>query len=407
MTTTARAEDVLEFTMSDGSSWRLAGWRRVMTWLSELATFWEWMPRSTVADPANVRGNSPIRYQQVIADAEQLRSRGGVPRDLSTSVAQWFHGQYVPSHPRSERGKLIAAIREEAGDEAALFAFSLMGNLVSANAASSISQLRGAMLVACPEVAKAAPKARNHNEDRRRFEAMLSALEHEEDVRQLERERHWNETVKQAGGAALKWSQRRAQRYQRYLAKARRTEQRAVDSIKSVEIAYREHMGLKAPVEYWSDKATQHRKAEFWARIWVIAFFLITLPGMAFAFNETGVALIRQALEVRPEGAAPFPNAIFLIASAGLASCAGVVFWAGRLLTKLYLSQHHLRQDAEERATMTETYLALIENSAASTEDRQVILNALFRNTPDGIVKEEGGLDPSIAAALGKFLAKP
>ncbi|MNE58137.1 hypothetical protein D3C80_1531500 [compost metagenome] len=84
-----------------------------------------------------------------------------------------------------------------------------------------------------------------------------------------------------------------------------------------------------------------------------------------------------------------------------------MVFWAGRLLTKLYLSQHHLRQDAEERATMTETYLALIENSAASTEDRQVILNALFRNTPDGIVKEEGGLDPSIAAALGKFLAKP
>jgi len=83
------------------------------------------------------------------------------------------------------------------------------------------------------------------------------------------------------------------------------------------------------------------------------------------------------------------------------------LFWAGRLLTKLYLSQHHLRQDADERATMTTTYLALTAEQAASDGDRTIILNALFRNTPDGIVKEDGGLDPSIAAALGKFLAKP
>ena len=193
----------------------------------------------------------------------------------------------------------------------------------------------------------------------------------------------------------------------RYTRQARRNDRRAIESIRGVETAYREQMGLAAPVEYWKVKATQHRKSEFWARIWVIAFFALTLPGMAYVFYATGVALIDQALMPRPEGAPPFPNAIFLIASAGLASCAGLAFWAGRLLTKLYLSQHHLRQDADERATMTETYLALIENSAASTEDRQVILNALFRNTPDGIVKEEGGLDPSIAAALGKFLAKP
>ena len=121
------------------------------------------------------------------------------------------------------------------------------------------------------------------------------------------------------------------------------------------------------------------------------------------AFWNVGWTLINLAIQ---PGAKPLPPGVYVVASAGLGSAAAVLFWAGRLLTKLYLSQHHLRQDAEERATMTETYLALIENQAADSEDRLVILNALFRATPDGIVKEEGGLDPSIAAALGKYLAK-
>ncbi|MNT53094.1 hypothetical protein D3C72_1901650 [compost metagenome] len=83
-----------------------------------------------------------------------------------------------------------------------------------------------------------------------------------------------------------------------------------------------------------------------------------------------------------------------------------MLFWLGRLLTKLYLSQHHLRQDAEERATMTTTYLALTEVSAPGDADRQIVLNALFRNTSDGIVKEEGGFDPNVAAVLGRLLAR-
>ena len=217
----------------------------------------------------------------------------------------------------------------------------------------------------------------------------------------------WESKLQDAYAAYVGWARRRSTRWGKMTRSWEDRHHAAARSIRAVEDTYREHMGLKAPVEYWKAKAGQHEKSEIRARAWVIAFFVITLPAMAVAFGVTGSALIEKALEIRPQGAPPFPTAIFIIASAGLASCAGLVFWAGRLLTKLYLSQHHLRQDAQERATMTETYLALIENGAATEADRQVILNALFRNTPDGIVKEDGGLDPSIAAALGKFLAKP
>jgi hypothetical protein len=44
---------------------------------------------------------------------------------------------------------------------------------------------------------------------------------------------------------------------------------------------------------------------------------------------------------------------------------------------------------------------------AASDVDRTIILNALFRNTSDGIIKEDGGLDPSLSAGLARLLAKP
>ncbi|WP_312147429.1 DUF6161 domain-containing protein [Brevundimonas sp.] len=217
----------------------------------------------------------------------------------------------------------------------------------------------------------------------------------------------WEGKLQDAYAAYVGWARRRSTRWGKLTRSWEDRHNAAARSIRAVEDTYREHMGLKAPVEYWKAKADQHETSENRARAWVIAFFIITLPAMGVAFGATGSALIEKALEIRPQGAPPFPTAIFIIASAGLASCAGLVFWAGRLLTKLYLSQHHLRQDAQERATMTETYLALIENGAATEADRQVILNALFRNTPDGIVKEDGGLDPSIAAALGKFLAKP
>ncbi|MGH7018978.1 MAG: DUF6161 domain-containing protein [Brevundimonas sp.] len=398
---------ILNFRMFDGSSWRLVGWKAVIKWLEELATFWDWMPSSPVPDPGNIRGNTPQRYQQLIVEATNLRAQGRPPAELYGYISNYLMDGYSPVHPRSERGQILNAIRRDAGDEATLFAFALLGGLVSPGNMSTPAQMRGATLAVNPELLTVSDSSAQLVAERRRFRDAMARLVGTEEEAQLDRAAEWSEHLRNAGEAGRKWSQTRARRWLRYARLARSRNDHAVQSIQTVEIAYKEQMGLAAPVKYWKDKADQHRRSERWALGWVLLFFAAALPGLAYAFNETGIALIRSALEVRPQGTPPFPNAIFLVASAGLASCAGLIFWAGRLLTKLYLSQHHLRQDAEERATMTETYLALIENRAASPDDRQVILNALFRNTPDGIVKEDGGLDPSIAAALGKFLAKP
>ena len=50
---------------------------------------------------------------------------------------------------------------------------------------------------------------------------------------------------------------------------------------------------------------------------------------------------------------------------------------------------------------MTTTYLALTKGSAATDDThRQIILTALLHNSSDGIVKDDSGFDPSLAAIL-------
>jgi Family of unknown function (DUF6161) len=73
------------------------------------------------------------------------------------------------------------------------------------------------------------------------------------------------------------------------------------------------------------------------------------------------------------------PIALYVVISGGLLLLSTLAFWVGRLLTKLYLSEHHLRNDAEERAVMATTYLALNHEGIALEADRQVVLAAMFR----------------------------
>lgn len=76
----------------------------------------------------------------------------------------------------------------------------------------------------------------------------------------------------------------------------------------------------------------------------------------------------------------------------------------------LFLSQLHLEKDARERVVMTEAYFAMSQRGfLTKAESELLVLNALFRQAGDGIVKDEGvGLSlPDLVANLPKASAKP
>lgn len=396
----ARPEDVLEFRLPDGSTWRLTGWARVTAWLTELAMFWDWVAGSTEADPANVRGHTPHRYYAVISESERLRQSGRPPSELLPAIQQHFGDAYAPVHPESERGKILARIKDVAGQEAFLFAFAFLARLLSLANSASPNQLRGATLAASPELMSITLKSAALDGPRRKLEQQLVELRDAEDALQLERQRVWDETLQAISLSGQTWAKDHGRRWVSYMRHSRKRSHNAIFKINATHQAYTEKMKLKGPVQYWKDKAKGHVIGEIIFGIGVLIFFPVAIGVIGNAFWRLGQYLLTTPTETLPPG-------IYFIASAGLATLAGLVLWIGRLITKLFLSQHHLRQDANERATMTTTYLALMTEGAASEVDRSIILNALFRNTSDGIVKEDGGIDPGLSAALARILAKP
>jgi hypothetical protein len=70
------------------------------------------------------------------------------------------------------------------------------------------------------------------------------------------------------------------------------------------------------------------------------------------------------------------------------------------------MSNVHLRTDAEERVTMANTYLSFLRNEAdALNEDsRRLILDALFRSSATGIVKDDG-MPPTAIDAIARLFS--
>lgn len=147
---------------------------------------------------------------------------------------------------------------------------------------------------------------------------------------------------------------------------------------------FREKMTLRSPVEYWRDRATRHRdRAEN-----LLKATFGSIGGLAVVVGFGTFLVFRTSVDPgKPEA--------WKLAILGFVGVLGV--WAVRLIVRMFLSDRHLSIDAEERVTMVQTYLALMEDKKVPTdEDRKLILQPLFRPASDGIVKDEGPPHPAL-----------
>lgn len=158
-------------------------------------------------------------------------------------------------------------------------------------------------------------------------------------------------------------------------------------SMSDLRKAFRDEMAMRAPAEYWTTKETHHKTMS-----WVSG--AAAFGGMLIASLMIG-RLLAGVLESTPVGQGPDSWRLALVGLIGLFSV-----WAIRLVVRSYLSNLHLAGDAAERRVMIQTYLSLLESGAAvGDQDRQLILQALFRPATDGIVKDEG-VPPSVVDFL-------
>ena len=112
---------------------------------------------------------------------------------------------------------------------------------------------------------------------------------------------------------------------------------------------------------------------------------LMSFGGIASAAVLLGW-LIRDLLRTTTMNTAPETWRVAVLFLIGV-----FAVWGVRLFVRMFLSHLHLSTDAAERVVMVRTYLSLLEGDRlTSKEDRQLILQALFRPASDGIVKDEG-----------------
>ncbi len=149
-------------------------------------------------------------------------------------------------------------------------------------------------------------------------------------------------------------------------------------AMENLRKTFREEIALRAPADYWETKRKGHRTMS-WAT-GILSF--IAIGGSAAGL----LWLIHDLVNKTPADKQPDAWRIAMVVLVGV-----FALWGARLIVRMFLSHLHLLTDAAERVVMVKTYLSLLEgDQLADKEDRQLILNALFRPAADGIVKDEG-----------------
>lgn len=357
---------------------------------------WSWLFSGDLRDPGNAPHRVDSRLNELRNQINNWKNNNTRLRDAVDNVRSYYSqsGDGLLAHD-GEIGERIHLIKEKLGAQPAATAYSFAKGWVQLGQTNSIDSLSAIILLAVPGLADAEGLEARLSAERRNYS---SAVRRQMDfARSAEKQRsdQWEHLKNDGRAEVVRWIRKEAVRWRRLRRAESKASESAIESIKSVELAYNEYMKLKAPADYWRKKSENHKTAEGNAKTALYWFFPMASIIVATVFCGVAIVLLNGPRDVE--------TPVYFVLSAGLALFGGLVFWVGRILTRLYLSEHHLRKDAEEREVMTTTYLALTKDAAAEANDRQIILAALFRNSSDGIVKDDGAGEASLAGLLARL----
>ena len=148
------------------------------------------------------------------------------------------------------------------------------------------------------------------------------------------------------------------------------------NTLSDIAQTYDEKLALQSSVSYWKGKRKSHTKVMLAVGVGTLVLALLTGGGFIYAAHSL-LNVTASQVELWRLGV------ILAISTFGI--------WITRLAAKIFISNLHLRTDADERITMIQTYLALLrEGSGPRDEERQLILQTLFRPSNTGFIKDEG-----------------
>lgn len=373
----------------------------LIQWIQAEQNFWIWIQQRPQGNHENFQREALNRINEALNAAQQSQqhiqsNQQHSQQQLEISrdrIQQAFQHHKLP-HSSTPMAKRIDVYRKEAGDQAA--SYFLAVNMTSGSGqpqfqVQDFAAWRG-MFEGLLErfqiphfTAKGKKAAAEQSFDQLRTKAEQLLGEKTEAYDALHRDyQSLAESIRStAGDQASGFESAQGQRQSAFDQLKASHE----DAMEALRKTFREELALRAPAEYWRGKREGHLK---WAWVSGIASF----AGIGGAALGLGLQ-IHSLLSKTPVNTAPETWRLAVLALVGV-----FTVWALRLLVRMFLSHLHLLTDAGERVVMVQTYLSLLEGDhLTSKEDRQLILQALFRPATDGIVKDEG-VPFSLAEAL-------
>lgn len=355
---------------------------------------WAWMREAS--EPSGNQMRMLERIAQLRSEVDSAQAHGRPLAAMVSDLPAWYApGSSNIVHRASRIGIDLLQIKDMIGHNPAAFAYSFSRGWANLGQVTSIPMLQAVLTLAHPGFASAAEAMERLKSERERYRSEIRRITREAAQAEENRAAALLEAFRTGRRDVLRWGGKRAVRWRRYSTDQQARGAAAVDALHLVTKTYEERMALQAPSTYWRLKAKAHKRAEGQAALSLAVFFALAIGGLSFGFYETARYFL--ALPTDPR------SSVYFVASAGLATIAGLILWIGRLLSRLYLSEHHLRKDAEERRIMTTTYLALMRKAGVGEADRSTILAALFRSSSDGIVKDDGAGDIGISSLVSRF----
>ena len=369
----------------------------LIRWIQTEQNFWIWIQQRNFGNHENFQREALSQINEALNCAQQSQQHiqsnpQHSQQQLEVSrdrIQQAFQQRKLP-HSSTPLAKRVDAYRMDAGEQAASYFLAININPTNGQPqfqANEFLAWRGLFeglqeRFQMPQAsAKGKKAAAEQSFDQLRTKAEQLLGEKTEAYDALHRDyQSLAESIRSASGSQASGFESAQDQRQTDFDQLRTAHEKAMDALRKT---FREELALRAPAEYWSTKRDGHVK---WA--WVTGG--LSFVGIGGAAAGLGWQ-IHELLNKTPAGTVPESWRLAVLALIGV-----FTVWALRLVVRMFLSHLHLLTDAGERVVMVQTYLSLLEGDhLTSKEDRQLILQALFRPTADGLVKDEG-IPPSM-----------
>ena len=158
--------------------------------------------------------------------------------------------------------------------------------------------------------------------------------------------------------------------------------------------AVEKQTSLQAPVKYW-----QYKRANHCAATYIVGTIFLLYSALLF----NAVHVVFAQLDYSLEQYMTLPSDLGFEGIAVIVVIIAIALIFSRILYRLFASQLHLWNDASERVTMIQTYLALSVKGHAKEQHMEALIGRLFRPASDGVVKDDLGSIHGLDAAINRM----